>query len=92
MFRTHFDHYIRRNFKVDYLIREDLVARLARIIRQINLDKLAEFKIDECMFMINYFMYLKMDLKVRDEVKEDIDTRLYDCFGLTFKEMTGCNL
>lgn len=89
MFRTHFDHYIRRNFDVDYLTREDLVARLARITRQINFDKFSELKVDECMYMINYFMYLKMDLKVKDEVKGDIDSRLQECFGHTFKAMTG---
>ncbi len=92
MFRTHFDHYIRRNFDVDYLTREDLVARLARLTRKINFERFAELNVDQCMYMINYFMYLKMDMKVKDEVHMDIDSRLWNCFDHTFKEMTGQKL
>lgn len=77
---------------MDYLTREDLVARLARLARQINFERFSELNVDHGMYMINYFMYLKMDMKVKDEVKFDIDEKLWECFGHTFKEMTGYTL
>lgn len=92
MFRARFDQYIRKNFDVDYLTREDLVARLARMIRQINFQKFNDHHVDECMYMINYFMHLKTHMDLKPDSLYDLDIKLWNCFDYTFREMTGYSL
>jgi hypothetical protein len=89
MFQVRFDSYIRKHLDVDYLVREDLVARLARMVRKLNFKKLEEHRIDDFVFMINYFMWLRLKMKLVDEIPPDIDKRLWDCFAYTFNQMTG---
>ena len=89
MFLIRFDSYLRKHFDLDYLTREDLVARLARMMRKLNFKKLEEHRIDGCVYMINYFMWLRLKMQLMGEIPPDIDQRLWDCFAYTFNQMTG---